>query len=54
MTEKNCDKCMHKVAESRGPDGARIVDCEINEFQMYSPFAEDCKHWEKADGREEA
>ena len=47
MKERSCDTCIHKTAESRGPDGHRIVDCEINEFQMYSPFAEECRHWEK-------
>ena len=54
MRDKSCDTCAHKVAESRGPDSARIVDCEINEFQMYAPFAEECKHWEKSDERAEA
>lgn len=48
MVEKSCDTCAHKAAESRDEDGNRIVDCEANELQMYSPFAEDCKHWEKA------
>lgn len=46
--EKSCDTCAHKSAESVDENGDRIVDCEINELQMYSPFAEDCKHWEKA------
>ena len=53
MIEKNCDNCAYKAAESKDEDGNRIVDCEINEFQMYSPFAEECKHWEKATDAEE-
>ena len=48
MTEKNCDTCAYKTAESKGADGHRTVDCEINGFQMYAPFAEECKPWEKA------
>ena len=48
MTEKNCGTCAHKSAESKDEDGKRIVDCDINEFQMYSPWADGCKHWEKA------
>jgi len=51
--EKNCDTCIHKSAESEDPDGSRIVDCDENEFQMYSPFVEECKHWEKADEQEQ-
>ena len=45
--EKSCDTCAYNGAESEDADGNRIVDCDINEFQMYSPFAEECKHWEK-------
>ena len=48
MTEKSCDTCMHKAAETVDQDGARMVDCELNEMQMYSPFASECKHWEKS------
>ena len=48
MIEKNCDTCDHKQAESRDDDDNRIVDCEINDRQMYQPWAEECKHWEKA------
>lgn len=44
---KNCDTCAHKAAESVDEEGRRIVDCDANELQMYSPFAEECKHWEK-------
>ncbi len=49
MEAKNCDTCAYKAAESRDADDNRIIDCEINEFQMDSPFAEECKHWEKND-----
>ena len=48
MVEKSCDTCIHKRSESEDADGNRIVDCEANELQMYSPWAEECKHWEKA------
>ena len=48
--EKSCDTCMHKADESKDEDGSRIVSCDINERQMYFPFAEECKHWEKALG----
>jgi len=48
MTEKTCDTCAHKAEESLDGDGNRIVDCDINEFQMYSPWVDECKHWEKA------
>ena len=48
MKDKSCDTCAHMAAGSVDPDGARIVDCDINELQMYSPWADDCKHWEKA------
>ncbi len=52
MTEKTCDTCAHKAAESEDQDGNRIVDCDINDFQMYSPWSDDCKHWEKALGED--
>lgn len=48
MTEKSCDTCIHKADESVDPDGARIVDCEENDLQMYSPWVDECGHWEKA------
>ena len=48
MSDKSCDTCEHMSAESVDPDGARIVDCDVNEFQMYSPWVDDCKRWEKA------
>ena len=47
--EKGCDTCAHKAAESVDAEGKRIVECEINELQMYSPFAEECVKWEKSD-----
>ena len=47
MTEKNCDTCAHKEMESQDANGNRIVDCEINEYQIFAPFAEECAHWEK-------
>ena len=50
--ERNCDTCMHKADESRDENDARIVSCDINEHQIFFPFAEDCKHWERAlDGK---
>ena len=49
MSEKSCDTCIHKSAESVDPDGNRIVDCDINEYQMYSPWVDECVRWEKAD-----
>ena len=52
MKEKSCSTCMHKSAESIDPsitEGEnRIVDCDVNELQMYSPWVDDCKHWEEA------
>ena len=48
MKEKSCDTCAHKAAESVDRDGSRIVDCDANELQMYSPWVDGCKHWEKA------
>ncbi len=48
MSGKSCDTCIHKEAESKDEEGNRIVDCEINEYQMYAPFAEECVHWERA------
>lgn len=48
MNDRTCDTCMYKAAESVDGDGERIVDCEINELQMYSPWSDECKHWEKA------
>lgn len=48
--ERNCDNCKHKAAETRDEQDQRMVDCDINLRQMYAPFAEECKHWEKRDG----
>lgn len=42
--KKGCDTCVHKVAESRDDDGNRIVNCDINKYQLYAPLVEDCKH----------
>ena len=47
--EKNCDTCIHKADESKDAEGKRMVDCDANVFQMYAPFADECKHWEKDD-----
>jgi len=46
--EKNCDTCAYKGMESEDAAGERIVDCEINDLQMFSLWVDDCKHWEKA------
>jgi hypothetical protein len=46
--EKNCDTCAYKGMESEDADGNRIVDCDINDLQIFSPWADECKHWEKA------
>lgn len=48
MTERSCDTCAHRSAESVDADGGRIVDCDANELQMYSPWSDECVHWEKA------
>ena len=50
--EKTCDDCAHVNGVSMDEDGNVIIDCELNEFQMYAPRAEECKHWEKALGEE--
>lgn len=50
--DKNCDTCAHKSAESVDENGNRIVDCDENEFQMYSPYADECRHWEKKSDEE--
>ena len=47
MQEKSCDTCAHKAADSLDENGCRIVDCDINDLQMYSPYVEECVHWEK-------
>lgn len=48
MTERNCDTCVHKADETVDVDGSRMVDCDANDLQMYSPWAGECKHWEKS------
>lgn len=47
MEAKTCDTCSHKEAETKDAAGNRMVSCELNEMQMYFPFAIECKHWEK-------
>jgi len=47
--DKTCDTCAYKTAESEDENGDKIIECEINEFQMFAPFAEECVHWEKRD-----
>lgn len=47
MVERSCDTCIHKEQESQDPNGNRVIDCDINEYQLFAPFAEECKHWEK-------
>lgn len=44
---KGCDNCAYKVAESVDGNGNRIVNCEKNEYQMYAPLVDDCKHHSK-------
>ena len=48
MIDRSCDTCAHKGMESRDEEGNRIVNCDANELQMFAPYAEECKHWEKA------
>ena len=50
--EKSCDTCAHKGMESEDADGSRIVDCGANDLQMFSPWVDECKHWEKLVERE--
>lgn len=47
---EGCGTCAHASAMTEGDDGARMVDCDANEMQMYAPYAAACKHWEKALG----
>ena len=46
--DKSCETCEHITAFSVDENGNRLVKCELNEYQMYFPFAEECVHWEKA------
>ena len=48
MTEKSCDTCAYKADESVDEEGNRTVSCDLNDLQMYFPFAEECAHWEKS------
>ena len=52
MSEKGCDTCMYKRAESRDEDGKRIVDCAANDMQMYSPLVGECVKWSAKLGSE--
>lgn len=47
MKDKSCDTCAHKTAETQDAQGNRMVECELNDFQLYFPFAIECKHWER-------
>ncbi len=47
MEQKTCDTCIHKEMDSLDSNGNRIVDCDINEFQIFMPYAEECVYWEK-------
>lgn len=47
---EGCGTCAHVGAMSEDDGGLRIVDCELNELQMYAPYATECKHWERALG----
>jgi len=44
---EGCGTCAH-TSDMTLVDEARMVDCDANERQMYSPYATECKHWEKA------
>ncbi|MBQ9005974.1 MAG: hypothetical protein IJ092_06340 [Atopobiaceae bacterium] len=46
---EGCGTCAHACAMTES-DGERMVDCEINEMQMYSPYAAECWRWERALG----
>ena len=46
-----CGTCEHAAAMTVDDDGNRLVDCSANELQMYSPYATECKHWEKTFGK---
>lgn len=49
---KGCETCAHPGAWTEDGEGNRMVDCELNELQMYQPAVTDydCKHWERARG----
>jgi len=41
-----CDTCYHMRAETVDNEtGGRMVDCDINERQMYAPMVSECKHY---------
>lgn len=44
---EGCGTCAH-CGDMTFVDEERMVACDVNEFQMYAPYATECKHWEKA------
>jgi hypothetical protein len=44
---EGCGTCANCAGMSQDGD-MRMVNCAANAFQMYSPYAVECKHWEKA------
>ena len=42
-----CDTCAHKEGETVDLDGARMVRCSENKYQMYAPMVSECKHYSK-------
>lgn len=47
MRDKSCDTCAYKEEFSEDGNGNRLVKCELNDYQMFFPFAEECIHWER-------
>lgn len=47
---EGCGTCANAVGMTLDEDGGRMVDCGANDMQMYSPYATECKHWERAIG----
>jgi len=45
-----CDTCCHKKSETVETDGSRMVNCEINKYQMYAPMVYECKHHQLTSG----
>lgn len=46
---EGCGTCAH-CGDMTFVDEGRMVACEVNEFQMYAPYACECKRWERALG----
>ena len=44
-----CGTCAH-CGDMTFVDEERMVACDVNEFQMYAPYATECRHWERALG----